>query len=158
VAAYIQLTTAHNEGDADGATVRLMKSGNGWATAYHAETFHDGGNGSTIGVNIEAHKKVDSGRSVGVNIQSVDWQIDGSTQDPTVVDRAISVQCHSKANFTTGLHFDETSKGMRALWIQGRWDVGIDTGDNCIRMNRGAELCFDETRRFYMSTTQKQIG
>jgi hypothetical protein len=103
---YIQLKTSHNRGDADGVTVRLIKNGNGWGTAYHAETFHDAGNSSTIGVNIEAHQKVDEGRSIGLNIQSVDWQMDGSYRD-TTIDRAISIQSHPRAQWLTGVHFDE---------------------------------------------------
>jgi hypothetical protein len=45
---YIQLKTAHDDGESAGGTVRVMKSGNGWVAGYHAETFHDKGNGSTL--------------------------------------------------------------------------------------------------------------
>jgi hypothetical protein len=129
--------------------VRLIKDGDGWGTAYHAETFHDDGNGTTIGVNIEPHKGKDVGRSIGLNILSVAWQMDGNVRD-TVIDEAVNINCEPRTQFQTGMRFHQASRGVRAIWIQGDWDVGLDTGDNCIRMNAGSELCFEETRRFYI--------
>jgi len=34
--------------------------------------------------------------------------------------------------------------------IEGEFVVGIEMGNNSIRMNKGAELIFEETGRFYV--------
>jgi hypothetical protein len=136
---YIQLTSSHNEGHAVGAYVRLIEKGNGWGTSFHTDVIHEG-TGTTIGSNIEVTKKTTDGRAIGVNIQSKGhWTEEG-----------INLQSDSTSGWKTGIHFDDGSKGTRGIWMQGKWDVGIDMGDNAIRMNQGAELCFDETRRFYV--------
>ncbi len=125
---YIQLTTAHDRGDAVGATVRLTGSGAGWSTGFHTETFHNAGTGTTIGVNIEPHKTVATGRSIGMNIQAVDWVMEGQAPPRTTIDEAINIQTAPKARFRDGLRFDEGSKGGRAIAIDGKWETGLDLG------------------------------
>ena len=129
---YIQLTSAHDRGDAVGATVRLTTTGDGWGSGFHAETFHDAGKGTTIGVNVEPHKKVADGRSIGMNIQAVDWAMDGTTPPITVVDEAINIQTAPKARFNDGLRFDVGSKGRRAIAIDGNWETGLDLGSAAV--------------------------
>jgi hypothetical protein len=152
---YIQLTTMHDIGDAVGAQVRLIQKSLGWGTAFHAETYQDTGASTTIGVNIELHKAWDQGRSLGLNIQSVPWQLDGPPLH-TTIDEAINIQSHrTKDNqfvgrYMTGLHFEKESEGTRAIWIEGKWDIGLDAGSSPIRMNAGTELWLEENGRFYM--------
>ena len=71
-----------------------------------------------------------------------------------MINEAINVQSHDRTQWATGLHFDQLSRGTRAIWIEGTWEVGIDVGSSRIRMNKGAELCFDETGQFYMKYNQ----
>ena len=125
---YIQLTTAHDKGDAVGATTRIISTGAGWSTGFHTETFHDAGTGTTIGVNIEPHKKVEAGRSIGLNIQAVDWAMNSATPPLTTIDEAINIQTAPQARFATGLHFDTNSRGERAIGLDGNWRVGLDLG------------------------------
>ena len=154
---YIQLTTAHAKGDGVGATVRLIQRGAGWATAFHAETFAEADDGVTIGVNIEPRKGTSVGRSIGLDVHSVSTQMNG-TDKATVIDEAILVQSDAQSEWLTGIHFDQTAKGTRAIWLEGTWQVGLDVGNNKIRMNKDAELCFEATERFYVkynSTTNR---
>jgi hypothetical protein len=134
---YIQLTSAHDKGDAVGATTRIITTGAGWSTGFHTETFHDAGTGTTIGVNVEPHKKVDTGRSIGLNIQAVDWAMTGPTPPLTTIDEAINVQTATQARFRTGLHFDTNSQGERAIGLDGTWRVGLDLGSAPLAFEHG---------------------
>ena len=125
---YIQLASAHDRGDAVGATVRLTTTGDGWGTGFHTETFHDAGKGTTIGVNVEPHKRVDTGRSIGMNIQAIDWSMQGAAPPITTIDEAINLQCAPKARFRDGIRFDHGSRGGRAIAIDGQWETGLDLG------------------------------
>ncbi|MFM7322395.1 MAG: hypothetical protein ACKO5K_12845 [Armatimonadota bacterium] len=146
---YIQLTSAHDRGDAVGATVRMTTTGDGWGTGFHAETFHDAGAGTTIGVNIEPHKRVDSGRSIGVNIQAVDWAMQGKAPETTTIDEAINIQSAPKARFRDGIRFDAGSRGGRAIAIDGNWDSGIHLGASPIDFggDDGVRLTWDPAAR-----------
>lgn len=146
---YIQITTAHDRGDAVGATARVTSTGDGWSSGFHAETFHDAGQGTTIGLNIEPHKKVEAGRSIGVNIQAVDWQMAGEAPPVTTIDEAINVQSAPKARFRDGLRFDKGSRGGRAIAIDGDWQTGIDLGSAPIALggDDGVLLRFSPERR-----------
>jgi hypothetical protein len=84
-----------------------------------------------------------------LNIQASDVELDQTTRD-TTIDRAIGIQCQPKARFMNGIHFDPTSRGSRAVVIDGQWDVGVDVGAGGIRMTRDAELAFEEGARFFL--------
>jgi len=76
-------------------------------------------------------------------------QSDASTKD-TTIEEAINIQSDPRAQWKIGIHFDQGSKGTRAVRIEGEFVVGIEMGNNSIRMNKGAELIFEETGRFYV--------
>ena len=160
---YIQLTTSHDRGDGVGATVRLTSTGDGWASGFHAETFHDSGKGTTIGVNVEPHKKVDNGRSIGVNIQAVDWAMAGVAPKLTTIDEAINVQSAEKARFLAGLRFDAGSRGERAIALDGDWKVGLDLGNSPLQLHHGdgIGMRFDARKQrleFYDTKTGRTLG
>ncbi len=147
---YIQLTSAHDRGDAVGATVRMTTTGDGWGSGFHSETFHDDGSGTTIGVNVEPHKRVATGRSIGVNIQAVDWAMHGKAPETTTIDEAINIQSAPKARFRDGIRFDHGSRGGRAIAIDGAWESGIQLGASPIDFggDDGLRLTWNkETRR-----------
>ncbi len=152
---YAELRTSHAPGR-DGVAMysRLRNEGAGWATAIHAEPIASG-SGTTIGVNVEASPlQGGTGRVLAMNIQAHNSY--GSEPGGRATDAAINMQTALGASFVdgirfdatkvgTGLHFSATSTGTRAIWIEGRYTVGLDVGSNPIRMNAGTAIQLEQT-------------
>jgi hypothetical protein len=137
---YIQLTTSHNHGDAAGASVRLTQTGNGWGAAFHTDLYHQGG-GTSIGANVEVTKKTDAGRAIGVNIQSKGAKTDEAIHIQTAPSGS------QEGSWETGVHFEKSCKGNRAIWIEGAWDTGLDLGANSLAMAAGSRVYLEDTRQ-----------
>jgi len=147
------LRTKHTSGEAAANFVRLSNYGGGWGAGFHAEAYSRGGS-PTLGTNIEMHRQSGTGRVIGVNVHAVDWDIDdqgAQTQPkPTLLSEALNVQCDPQASWETGLHFDNGSRGTRAIWVEGSWTVGLDMGSNNIRMDAGSKIFFEGSSMVYM--------
>ena len=108
-----------------------------WATAVHAEPHQTAGSGATIGVNVEALKEGSaSGRVIGVHVQS----------NTSNCDQAINIQ----NSWATGIHFETTSSGTRGIWMRGSFTVGLDMGDNHIRLKANKHIALDETEAVFI--------
>ena len=140
---YVQLTTAHSYGDATGINSTLFHSGNAWATATHAEAHQELGNtGTTIGSNVEVHKQNGAaGRVIGANIQSSEGDCD----------QGVNIQ----GEWDTALNFDSGSGGTRGIWLQGKFEVGLDLGNNHMRMSAGQHICLEDTDSVYLQYNSK---
>jgi hypothetical protein len=124
---YIQLTASHDQGDAVGSYVRPAPTGAGWAAAYHTDLYH-GGSGTSLGVNVEVTKKSNLGRAIAINIQS----------KGTATNEAINIQSAPApaglptspalptGTWSTGIHFESTTAGTRAVWVEGHWETALD--------------------------------
>ena len=140
---YVQLTTAHSYGDATGINSTLFHSGSAWATATHAEAHQESGNtGTTIGSNVEVHKQTGAaGRVIGANVQSSEGDCD----------QGVNIQ----GEWDTALNFDGGSSGTRGIWLQGKFEVGLDLGNNHMRMNAGQHICLEDTDSVYLQYNSK---
>jgi hypothetical protein len=145
---YIQVTgpavasATQGTSQSTGAQVRTFNRSNGgtpWMVGYHAEGFHGaddpGGtvthsaNGTSILFNGEMFRRVSNGRAIGLNLQNKDGQSPFTQHG----DEAINVQ----GDWQNGLKFESapTRTGTRGVWLERKFDVGIDLADNCLRMN-----------------------
>lgn len=138
---YVQLRTAHDSGDCTGINSTMFQTGGGWATAIHAEPHQDEGAGITIGVNVEANRSAGTGRVIGANVLSSQGGLN----------EAVNIQTGDGCSWETGLNFDYGSQGTRAIWIQGKWVVGLDLGNNHMRMNAGQKICLEDTDGVYLT-------
>ncbi|MGO8947346.1 MAG: hypothetical protein ACLQUY_06735 [Ktedonobacterales bacterium] len=138
---YVQLRTAHTTGDCTGINSTMFQTGDGWATAIHAEPHQDDGAGITIGLNVEASRSAGTGRIIGANIEAANGY----------GDQGINIQSGPVSTWGTGLNFDWNSQGTRAIWIQGNWVVGLDLGNNHMRMNAGQKICLEPTEAVYLT-------
>lgn len=149
---YAELRTAHAIGAGVVNYARLRNEGAGWGAASHSEVIASGG-GTSIGSNVEMSPMGGAGRTVGINVQAHDgyggqasgqWTSAGVMlqSDPTVgfVD-ASRYECSA----VTGIHFTESSRSQRAVWIEGEHTVGLDVGDSPIRMNAGTPIQLEST-------------
>lgn len=145
---YVELKTNHARGtDGVGITSRLRNEGTGWAAAYHAEPIITG-TGTTIGLNIETTSFADA-HAIGINIQTKNSY--GTTPAAFSTDQAINIQSDVGQTYqqgirfngcatNTGVLFDATSTGGRAIHIQGHYTVGVDAGSNPIRVSAGTPI------------------
>jgi hypothetical protein len=126
---YANLETHHENGDGCVVCSRLQKRGPGWSSGLHSEVFNYD-RGVALGVNIEMsnhHPKADQTTVIGLNIQAV-----GGT---TPMQHGI--QIHDGGNhFENAIHLQ--GKGANGIKLAGTYDVGLNTGNNNIRLNEGA--------------------
>jgi hypothetical protein len=134
---YASLDTHHEIGDACVLCSRLHKNGPGWSTGLHSEVFNHA-RAVAIGTNIEmsndapADVKTDV---IGMNIQAV------SGTRP--LQYAIHIHDHEnmQTHFETAIALD--GRGTNGVDLSGKFDVGINTHDNSIRLNEGACIELD---------------
>ena len=131
---YASLETHHEVGDACVLCSRLHKRGPGWSTGLHSEVFNHG-RMVALGVNIEMsndYEGPDPTQVIGLNIQAVGG--------PRPMQYGIQVH-DGEGRFDKGIGLN--GKGETGLDIAGRYDTGIHTHDNDIRLNEGACVILD---------------
>jgi hypothetical protein len=117
----------------------------GGQTSFHTDAYHQG-TGTTIGSNIEVTKYTSDGAAIGINIQSKGFPTErGINFQSSFPNKDVPTDHESRSRWKTGIHFDEISEGDKAIQIEGKWDVGIDTGHSDIRMNKDAKLILGES-------------
>ncbi|MDZ7791651.1 MAG: helix-turn-helix domain-containing protein [Xanthomonadales bacterium] len=157
---FLNLDTNHDRGDAVGSIVNLHKRGAGWAAAYHADVFAHGP-GAAIGSSIETYDMGDE-RSylVGLNVQNKAHQGAAALQvqtgplpenhpwwapgmDGSWMAGLRLAGMPGAGHYRTGIEFDRHTHGRRGLWMRGQFDIGLDLGQNSIRMAGGVPLELD---------------
>lgn len=130
---YSHLTTSHVEGDACVLCSRLTKNGAGWSAGIHSEVFSHA-RAVALGVNVEMSNNyagAEPTQIIGVNIMAAHG---GACQ--------YGIQIHDNNS-----HFEKAiglnGKGQVGLDLAGKFDVGIDTHSNNIRLAEGACIELD---------------
>ena len=139
---YASLDTHHEIGDGCVVCSRLHKHGPGWATGLHSEVFsHHRAVG--IGVNIEMscdYVGTEDTHVIGLNIQAVGG--------PRMMQYGIQIHDNSDpgkphdAHFETGIGLN--GHGKTGIDLAGKYDVGIHTHGNNIRLGEGACIELDD--------------
>ncbi len=154
---FIRLDTNHDHGDGVGAIVNLHNRGDGWATAYHVDSFA-WGSGTTLGSNIEMRDVGGNGAyTVGMNIQNKAFPGDVGLQVQVGPLRQshpmwregmdgswlAGIKLASSVDggvFDTGIELGRNTQGERGIWLRGRYQTGIDLGQNNLTMQAGTLL------------------
>ena len=131
---YSHLTTQHVEGDACVLCSRLHKNGPGWSCGLHSEVFSNAPMVG-LGVNIEmsnAYKGPEQTLIIGMNVQA---------HGP--YDSQYGIQVHdADGHFEKGIGLN--GKGKVGLDLGGEFGVGINTGNNSIRVAEGTPIELDK--------------
>ena len=141
---YTSLETHHENGDACVHCARLHKYGPGWSSGVHSEVFNHA-RAVALGVNIEMSNDFvpqsaagddDWTKVIGLNIQAV--------AGPAPMQYAIHI--HDKEN--AGAHFETgigvMGKGKVGIDLGGRYETGLHTRGNNIRLGDGACIELDD--------------
>lgn len=157
---YIQLTGTNSpnatqaSSQSVGATVRAFNrsTGSPWLTGFHSEVFHgkDGLNGATIAAkgtsilyNGELTTYTGSGTTIGLNLQNT-----GSSTTPG--SHAINIQ-PGQRGWMNGIHFDSGAVGNIGInFDAARYNMGIDLGDNSVRMNANQRMYLERFGSVYL--------
>ena len=132
---YTSLATFHEIGDACVHCARLHKNGPGWSAGIHSEVFNHA-RAVALGVNIEMSNDYvgsEAQQVYGLNIQAVS----GAMQ--------YAIHIHDKdehAHFDTGIGVN--GRGKVGIDLAGKYDVGVHTHGNNIRLGEGACVELDE--------------
>jgi hypothetical protein len=140
---YIQLTTAHQMGDAVGAYVRMYKTGrvegaggmkDPWQAAFHTDLGNsENASGCSIGTNIEITNPSPDVNAIGINLHLVSGHAYA----------AVNIQ---EGPWVDGVHTEPGSHGETAVKIEGNWTkAGLDLGMHDLRLGRGARIVFEES-------------
>lgn len=131
---YSHLTTSHVEGDACVLCSRLTKNGAGWSSGLHSEVFSHA-RGVALGVNIEMSNNytgTDSTLIIGLNVMASKGNA-----------CQYGIQVHDGET-----HWEKAiglnGKGQVGLDLGGKFDVGIHTHANNIRLDEGACIELDD--------------
>jgi hypothetical protein len=131
---YASLATHHEVGDACVLCSRLHKHGPGWSTGLHSEVFNHG-RAVALGANIEMSSDFDGPEPtevIGLNIQAVGG--------PRPMQYGIQIH-EGQGRFEKGIGLK--GSGQTGLDISGKYEAGIRTYDNDIRLNEGACVVLD---------------
>jgi len=130
---YSHLTTSHTEGDACVLCSRLTKKGPGWSAGIHSEVFSYE-RMVALGVNIEMSNHYtgpDPTLIIGLNVMAAHGN---------PCQYGIQIQDNNS-------HFEKAiglnGKGQVGLDVAGKFDVGINTHSNNIRLDEGACIELD---------------
>ncbi len=129
---YAHLTTHHTGGDACVMCSRLTKMGPGWSTGLHSEVFNHG-RAVALGANIEMTNNYtgDEGCTViGLNIQMLPGQ-------PS----QYGIQVHGQGAVEKSIGLNGT--GQVGLDLGGKFETGINTHSNSIRLDEGTCIELD---------------
>jgi len=130
---YSHLTTSHVEGDACVLCSRLTKKGAGWSAGLHSEVFSHG-RAVALGVNIEMsnyYTGPESTLNIGLNVMASKGN---SCQ--------YGIQVHDgESHWEKAIGLNGT--GPVGLDLGGKFDVGIHTHANSIRLDEGACIELD---------------
>jgi len=171
---YVQLTTASPNGNQVGINSTLFQQGassNPWAATVHVEPHQQSGstsNATLIGVNVETTQETGaSGRTIGVNIlavggncsQAINIQTGaGSAANPAMFP---ATHASSRASIETGIRFEANAAGGKAggkaIWIEGKYDLGLDMEDNHIKLNTGARIYLDTNYSYYLRLNPRTL-
>jgi hypothetical protein len=162
---YVQLDTAHAEGDATGTNARIYNRSTGWAAAHHGEVIAYSAGSVNIGSNLEISPMAAGNRMIGLNLQAKNGY-SGETPGHWSSE-AVNIQSDSNVGWMTGIEFDRVrmgtgidfspgSSGTNAIRIRGAYNVGLDMGANNIRLNAGAKACFEATDRICIRYNAKK--
>lgn len=129
---YAHLTTHHTEGDACVLCSRLTKNGPGWSTGLHSEVFNHS-RAVALGANIEMTNNYtgnDGCLVIGLNIQMLQGQ-------PS----QYGIQVHGPGPVEKSIGLN--GNGQVGLDLGGKFQTGINTHSNSIRLDEGACIELD---------------
>jgi hypothetical protein len=141
---YVQLTTAHQQGDAVGAYIRMNKTGrvtgaagmkDPWQAAFHTDLGNSkDATGCSIGANIEITNPSPEVEAIGVNCHMVEGH-------------AYAAVLTQSGPWDYGVLLQEGSHGGTGVKIDGNWShAGIHIENNDLRLGRGARVVFEGTK------------
>ncbi len=135
---YASLATHHEIGDGCVVCSRLHKYGPGWSSGLHSEVFSHG-RAVALGVNIEMscdYVGTEETHVIGLNIQAVGG--------PRLMQYGIQIHDNESgaAHFETAVGIN--GKGKTGIDLAGKYDVGIHTHGNNIRLGEGACIELDD--------------
>lgn len=153
---YIQLDTASANGDATGTNARIYNRSTGWTAAHHGEGIAYSPGSVNIGYNAELSPMVSGSRMIGLNLQAKNGYFNKPAGHWS--NEAINIQSDVGVGWKTGIRFDRVrtetaidlgpeSSGNLAIRIRGRYGIGLDMGNNSIRLDSGTRVCFEESNR-----------
>ena len=145
---YASLDTHHDAGDACVLCSRLHKHGPGWSTGLHSEVFNHG-RAVALGANIEMsndYAGTEPTQVIGLNIQAVGG--------PTPMQYGIQIH-EGQGRFEKGIGLN--GSGQVGLDIAGRYEAGIDTHGNDIRLAEGACVVLDGEGRIRLRYREGRI-
>lgn len=130
---YSHLTTSHVQGDACVLCSRLTKLGAGWSAGLHSEVFSHA-RGVALGVNVEMSNNYTGSEATaiyGINVLASH----GGPCD-------IAIHIHDADSYwKRGVVLE--GKGQVGLDLPGKYDAGINTHSNSIRLDEGASIELD---------------
>jgi hypothetical protein len=149
-----------------GATVRsLVRSvGSPWTAGYHSEIAHgrlglaSGNvvptNGTSILFNGEMRSYSAGGDTIGVNLQCV--YTDSNSKN---CKHALNIQAGSSTTaWQNGIHFESignyVTDSIGINFDQSRYNVGLDLGDNSLRLNAGQKILLTKDGTVYLRYNQ----
>jgi hypothetical protein len=131
---YASLATHHEVGDACVLCSRLHKHGPGWSTGLHSEVFNHG-RAVALGANIEMSSDYDGPEPtevIGLNIQA--------TGGPRPMQYGLQIH-EGQGRFEKGIGLK--GSGKVGLDVSGKYEAGVHTHDNDVRLNEGACVVLD---------------
>jgi len=143
---YAHLTTHHTEGDACVLCSRLTKNGPGWSSGLHSEVFNHA-RAVALGANIEMtnmYTGSEGTQVIGLNIQMLSGQ-------PSQY--GIQVHGAGQVEKSVGLN----GNGQVGLDLGGKFDTGIHTHANSIRLDEGACIELDGAGKVRVRYTNGRI-
>ena len=139
---YASLDTHHEMGDGCVVCSRLHKHGPGWSTGLHSEVFSHA-RAVAIGVNVEMscdYVGTEETHVIGMNIQAV--------SGPRLMQYGIQIHDNSDAGKPHDAHFETgiglSGSGKTGIDLAGKYDIGINTHGNNIRLSEGACIELDD--------------
>jgi len=156
---YVQVraSPAHNadmgSANAFAVNARLINAGAGFGAAVFSDVQHNG-NGTNIGFDFELIRSSEAGRVIGLNVLNAG---DPSNMPDTTKsgDQAINIQTKvPDKGWDTAIRLEPNAASGRAghcgIWIEGKYDIGLDMENNNIKLNRGAKIFFDENQTLFL--------
>lgn len=137
--------------NAFGVLARLINNGPGFGAPFFSDLQH-GGAGTDIGFDCELVSTNPGGRTIGLNILNAGNGMPASDHNGS---QAINIQSGPGGRgWDTAIHLEKAagteSAGERGIGIDAKFGLGIDMGDNNLKLNKGAKVYLDENQTVFL--------
>ncbi len=128
---------------------RLINRGAGFGAAMFSDVQHSG-TGTDVGFDFELIRSNDAGRVIGLNILNAGdpANLQGTEHSG---DEAINIQTKVRdEGWLTAIHLERNAAsgnaGKRGIWIEGKYEIGLDMEDNNISSTAAPRYSLMKTR------------